>query len=196
MSTRGKALIIGDSISGGYTPHVARILDGKFAVALNGGVENVKRDSATLLANLESYLAADGDADVIHFNCGLHDITRARDAEGARVPLASYRDNLTAIVERLAATEKKLIWATTTPVIFERHRRKGFDRRQEDVEQYNAVAHEIMTAAGIPINDLHAAVVAAGTEECLQRGGVHMTDRASEMLGKIVAEAIQRRAQA
>ena len=193
MSTRGKALIIGDSISQDYTPHAARILDGEFAVAHNEG--NVG-NSAQLLANLGSYLAADGDADVIHFNCGLHDIVRDRDAEGARVSLASYRDNLTAIVERLAATEKKLIWATTTPVIFERHRHKGFDRRQEDVEQYNAVAHEIVTAAGIPINDLHAAVVAAGTEECLSEDGVHMTDQASEMLGKIVAEAIQRRAQA
>lgn len=183
----GKVLLIGDSISVAYTPYAAEALGGQVAVAHS---EGNAEDSRRVRERLDDWLAADADAAVVHFNCGLHDLKLPRDGRGHQVPLEAYMENLQEIVERLKASGRRLIWATTTPVIYERHRWKGFDRREEDVQAYNAAAAGIMTAHAIPINDLHEVVVRAGTEACLRDDGVHMTAEASRRLGRAVAEAV------
>jgi len=183
-----KVLIIGDSISMHYTPYVAKLLADRYAVAHNDGNAG---DSRNILRSLDAWLAADGDAELIHFNCGLHDIKIARDTGRHQVPIGEYRRNLTEIASTLKASGKKLIWATCTPVIFERHRqRKEFDRREDDVQAYNAAALEIVSAAGIAVDDLHEIICRAGAESCLDADGVHMTDKAGQLLGEAVAEAI------
>jgi len=182
-------LIIGDSISMGYTPHVKAELAGEFIVRHNEGNAG---DSRWLSEHLDEYLAECPDAAVIHFNCGLHDLKLPRDGSGHQVPLAEYRRKLGGIVGRLKASRAKLIWGRTTPVNDARHQAvKEFDRLQADVEAYNAAADEIMTAAGVAIDDLHAAVVEAGADECLREDGVHMTDAAYAALGARVAKAIR-----
>ena len=90
---------------------------------------------------------------VIHFNYGIHDITREKDGvvdpEGeVQVPIDEYERNLRKLVVRLSETGAKLVWLSTTaidpyPV-----------RRIEDVLAYNASADRVMAAAGIPVNDL------------------------------------------
>ena len=127
MQNEGKVLIIGDSISMGYTPHVQEMLSGRRSVVRNEGNAG---DSDNVLARLDEWLACDGDASLIHFNCGLHDIKTPREGGDNQVPLSRYKANLAAIVDRLVQTGKTLVWATTTPVIYERHLRKDFDRRQ------------------------------------------------------------------
>ena len=189
MPQRGKVLLIGDSISLGYLPQVASELAGEFVVRRNEGNAG---DSGRLLAGLDGFLAADGDADVVHFNCGLHDIKRLRDAGGPQVPLPEYRRNLPRIIRRLKRTGRKLIWASTTPVIYERHAAvKGFDRLEEDVVAYNHAAAEIVAAAGIPIDDLYAGIVSAGVAGCVGPDGVHMTEEGNAVLGKAVAAAVR-----
>ena len=189
MSPSGKVLIIGDSISIDYTPRVAEELAGELRVAHN---EGNAEDSRNLLANLDAYLAA--DAELVHFNCGLHDLKRL--GGGAyQVPLAAYRGNLRRIVDRLRATGRKLIWATTTPVIDERHAARGvdFDRCQADVEAYNAAAMEVVVAANIPVNDLHAVAGHAGPERLLGPDGVHFTPAGCGVLAGAVVAAIRGR---
>ena len=108
------------------------------------------------------------------------------------MPLVEYRDHLPRIVDRLKATARTLIWASTTPVIFERHAAaKDFDRREEDVVAYNAAAAEVMAAAGVETNDLYSAVMAAGPARCLGKDGVHFTDDGYAMLGQAVASSIR-----
>jgi len=65
-----KVLIIGDSISIGYTPPLTEMLRGKAEVVHNPGNAT---HSAYGLKNLDAWL---GDAkwDVIQFNHGLHDL--------------------------------------------------------------------------------------------------------------------------
>ena len=190
MPNQPKVLLIGDSISIGYEPYVSRALTGEFRVVHN---ESNGGDTTNVLANLEAYLLADGDAEIVHFNAGLHDIKRRRDEPGLQVPLEAYRRDLTEIVRRLKQTASRLIWATTTPVIYERHHaNKSFDRRPEDVSAYNAAAREIMDQAGIPVADLNAVVVAAGTEKLVCDDGVHMTDEGYRLLGDAVVEGIHK----
>src|SRR5436309_269245 len=67
-----RVLLIGDSISMGYTLPVRKLLDGKanvHRIPENGG------PTTTGLAQIDRWLG-DGKWDVIHFNWGLHDIKR------------------------------------------------------------------------------------------------------------------------
>ena len=188
MSGKPKVLLIGDSISMGYAPHVADLLAEAAEVAHNPGNAG---DTDNTAANLDAWLAEAG-ADVVHFNCGLHDIKVSRETHEHQVPLERYKANLGRIVERLKGDDAKLIWASTTPVMEDRHRAaKDFDRHNRDVDAYNAAAAGIVADAGIQINDLHAAASRVPLEGITTPDGVHFTDDGYRLLAQVVAECIR-----
>jgi len=184
-----RVLLIGDSISIGYTLPTRRLLDGKanvHRIPTNGG------PTTRGLQQLDGWL---GDArwDVIHFNFGLHDLKHA-DAKGGLVDaseaprlveLDAYRDNLRAIVRRLKATGATVIWCATTPVP---PGAKG--RVPGDEVAYNAAAAEVMAEEGVAINDLHA-FAAARLAEIGKPADVHYTPAGSEVLATQVASRIE-----
>ena len=111
-----------------------------------------------------------------------------------QVPIEEYAANLQEIVGRLRARAGIVIWARTTPVMDgQRVPTKPFDRFNRDVDAYNRVADRVMADLGVPSNDLHAAVLAAGIGRCLHSDGVHMTDEGNRVLAA-QATAIIRRA--
>lgn len=190
-----RVLLLGDSIRMGYSagpgyePFVRAALAGRAEVV---GPETNCEDSGNVLANLDRSL---GDAPwrVIHFNCGLHDLKRDLGAGVCKTPLDRYRDNLRAICARLRRTEAELVWATTTPVIYERHLTKGFDRREEDVLAYNRLALEVIREHGIQVNDLHAVALNAGVENVLCPDGVHFIEAGTRLLAEAVTGTIRTR---
>jgi hypothetical protein len=188
-----RVLLIGDSVSMWYTLPVRKLLDGK---------ANVHRPpvnchhSRQVLDELESYLG-DKPWDVIHLNCGGHDITYRINGDGAAtpppegkiaVPLDEYKANLRKIIKRLKQTKAKIVWAATTPM-GEAYIKKGF-RFEEDIVKYNAAAAEIMKEEGIPINDLYN--LAKPNADKLLKDGVHFTTEGSDVLAKAIVEAIQK----
>ena len=141
-----RVLIIGDSISLGYTPFVQKALSGKAEVVHAKG----NNDGTTLgLAKLDEWLGKE-PWDLIHFNWGLHDLKYIEGKQ--QVPLPEYEKNLTKLVQRLKKTGAMLIWCSTTPVP------EGCTppRTDADVVAYNAVAAKIMKANDIPTDDLYA----------------------------------------
>lgn len=144
-----KILIIGDSISIGYTPFVKTALAGKASVIHNEGNAAHTRNG---VANLNKWLG-ETKWDIIHFNFGLHDLKIMEDGKH-QVPLEEYAENLHAIVQRLKETKAKLIWASTTPVPAGK---VSPLRHAKDVPDYNAIATRIMQLEKIPINDLFKA---------------------------------------
>ena len=183
-----RILLIGDSISIGYTREVRR----RFA-----GRANVHRPPDNCgptifgLEQLDGWLGS-GRWDVIYFNFGLHDL-KFMDANGTYIipgpkdrPLASpaeYADNLRQIVVRLRRTGARLVFANTTPVP------DGTVGRVEGSERaYNATAEQVMRAAGVTINDLHAFATAHPN---LQRPhNVHFTQEGCAALADHVAATI------
>ena len=143
-----RVLLIGNSISMGYTLPVRRLLAGKINVhriPQNGG------PSKTGVANLEKWLG-DGRWDVIHFNHGIHDLKIMPDGK-RQVEPAEYEKNLRAIVARLQATGATLVFATTTPIPEgELKPARSFGR----VEEYNAIAGRVMQENGVRLDDLNA----------------------------------------
>lgn len=172
-----RVLLVGDSISIGYTAAVRAMLKGKANVhrAPDNGGSTLKG-----MAMISDWLG-DNKWDVIHFNWGLHDLRRnSRQATS----LQQYEMNLRDLVDRLARTGATLVWATTTPVP------DGtlWAEPGEEVN-YNAVAKKIMAKQGVCINDLHAAVLPRLRE--LQRpGDVHFTRQGTELLAQQVGVTI------
>ena len=182
--------LIGDSIRMHYQEYVRAALGNSahvWAPAENG------RDSRNVLAHLQEWVL-DRTPDIVHINCGLHDIKRPFDSTECAVPLHEYQEN---VREILSLIQRELptaivIWATTTPVNqVWHHLRKGFDRFEADVRAYNEAAVTVARSLRIPIDDLYTVVMAAGRDAYLMPDGVHFTDAGSAMLGQAVAEFIR-----
>ena len=187
-----RVLLIGDSISIGYTLPVRKLLEGK------ASVHRPRANCSSTgygLTNLASWLG-DSKWDVIHFNFGLHDAKLP--PEGIRhAPPDVYEKNLRAIVSRLKATGAKLIWATTTPVPT-----GGVlapDRRFGSVDQYNGIAKQVMAENGVAVDDLNAAATPRMNEILIRRTDaqgkvhwdLHYTPEGYALLAKQVAGSIE-----
>jgi lysophospholipase L1-like esterase/predicted GH43/DUF377 family glycosyl hydrolase len=188
-----RVLIIGDSISIGYTPHVKKALAGVAEVHRNPG--NAKH-SGYGLEMLDQWLG-DKKWEVIHFNHGLHDLKYVDDqgknvsteAEGhIQIPIEAYKKNLDTIVARLKKTKAHIIFATTTPYpdkVSAPLRKPGY------AEKYNEAALQVMKKHNIEVNDLHGHV-APLLEKYQQPNNVHFKKEGSAFLGGEVAEAISK----
>lgn len=186
-------MIIGDSISIGYTKQVADLLK---------DVANVQRpganrgDTTSGLKSLTRWLGTT-KWDVIHFNWGLHDLCYRNpesETQGHRdkvkgtlsVPLEQYEKNLETLVQQLEKTGAKLIWASTTLVP------EGEEGRfvGDDVK-YNAAARRVMEKHGIPIDDLHALTACFPAKYFSGKGNVHYTKKGYAKIAAQVAASIQ-----
>ena len=196
-----RAFLLGDSIctspgysfgSGGYAPLVvARLRDRGIAVDYHRASGWSTRHFLRLLAAGELPTGAD----IIHFNVGLHDIARKDDGHACAVPRDEYARNLRAIVEGLrAGPAVELVWASTTPVHDNRHRRaKRFIRRDADVRDYNRAAVAVMRELHVAEHDLYQAVVRAGVQEAIGPDGVHPTEAGRELLAAAVSDLVGER---
>jgi acyl-CoA thioesterase-1 len=183
-------LLIGDSIAQGYAPAAAEALEDVARVELigeNGG------DSANVASKLGEWLGA-AAWDVIHVNCGLDDMKYDLEMGLHQVPVERFEENVYRIVMRLQRdTRARLVWATITPVVEERHNEAGrdFRRFERDVELYNETALRVMRDAGVEVDDLYAFIVERGVEQMIGEDGVHLTPEASRIVGREVAGFIE-----
>ena len=177
-----RVLLIGDSISMGYTVPVREALKGKANV--HRPLTNCS-STGNGLNHLKTWLG-DKKWDVIHFNFGLHDAKLP--PEGVRhASPEQYEKNLTQLVKQLKATDARLIFATTTPVpnggIISPTRRFG------SVDQYNRVALAVMAANQVEVNDL-SALITPHLAKTQKPNDVHYTAEGSAILAQQVAEKI------
>jgi lysophospholipase L1-like esterase len=177
-----RVLLIGDSISIGYTPAVRELLKGKANVhrsPTNGG------PTSNGVKNIEAWLGKE-KWDVIHFNFGLHDLKVMPDGKH-QVEREQYEKNLGVILDRLQKTGAKLIWATTTPVP---EGTLNPPRNFGDVAEYNAVAARVMAAKQVAIDDLNAAVT-PDIKTLQKPHDVHYNAQGYRVLAAEVAKSIE-----
>lgn len=174
-----RVLLIGDSISMGYTVPVRKLLAGKanlHRIPTNGG------PTTNGIANLKKWLG-DGKWDVIHFNWGLHDLKLIDNKH--QVPIDEYEKNLRELVTQLKATNAKLIWCSTTPVP------DGASiRNKDDGPKYNAVAKKIMDEMQVPIDDLYEFALPQ-LDKIQLKENVHFSPAGSEVLAQQVVKSIE-----
>ncbi len=177
-----RVLIIGDSISMGYTQPVRDLLKGKanvHRIPQNGGPTKLG------MQKIEAWLGT-GKWDVIHFNWGIHDLKFMPDGK-RQVEPAEYEANLRALVAKMKATGAKLIWATITPIPSgELVPPRSFGQ----VAEYNAIALRVMKENGVAIDDLNAAITPQVAT--LQKPkDVHFSNEGSAFLAAEVAKSIE-----
>lgn len=189
-------LILGDSISIGYTRQVRDGLRGKANVIrpnTNCG------DTQMGLAGLKKWIGTN-HWDVIHFNWGLWDLCYRnpqsknqgqRDKVNGKLStsLVDYEKNLETLVLQLKATRATLIWASTTVVP-----EGEAGRFAGDEVKYNVAAERVMKKYGVLIDDLYATSKAL-SPECTKPGNVHYTSEGyAQLAAQVVAklsEALQ-----
>ena len=181
-------ILIGDSIRMGYQDRVKECVKDwaqVWAPQENG------RTTENVLEHLDEWIIA-RQPDMIHLNCGLHDLRKEFGATDAAVPLDVYTENIRTILNRIESEcQATLIWALTTPVNEAwHHENKNFDRFEADVRAYNAAATGVCEAWGVTTNDLYTVVNQAGRDKLLVKDGVHFNPKGRELLGDAVVDCI------
>ncbi len=169
-----RVLLIGDSVSRGYTLAVRHALAGR--VNVHRAPENCG-STANGVKKLDIWLG-DGKWDVIHFNFGIHD--------RAAKP-ADYEERLETIIARLQKTGAKLIWATTTPVPPDT---KDGPAATAAIVEKNAIAARVMQKHAIAMDDLFT-FITPHLAEAQNPKDVHFNNQGYELLGKQVAASIE-----
>lgn len=166
-----RVLLIGDSISRGYTLATRKAL---------ADVANVHRapencgPTANGLKKLPVWLG-EGKWDIIQFNFGIHD---------RKTPLADYEQRLESIATQLKATGARVVWASTTPAA------EGVkDTSNADLVARNEVAAKVMQKHGVAINDLYA-WIQPDLEKYQNPNDVHFSNAGYDRLAEQVATTI------
>jgi acyl-CoA thioesterase-1 len=187
------ALIIGDSISIGYTLPTRALLKGKVnlhRIPTNGG------PTTKGIAEIEKWLGKK-KWDLIHFNWGLHDLKyMGKDGTNlvpkekggvVQVPLAEYEKNLEKLVIRMKKSAKQIVWRNTTPIP------PGSKASYVgDSVKYNQAAARIMKKHGIPTLDLFTPSK-KNMKDWMRKADVHYYAHGSQALAELVAKDILNR---
>ncbi len=143
-----RVLLIGDSVTRGYSATVDKELAGKAYVARLATSRCV--GDPVLMAEVAAVLSGT-TFDVIHFNNGLHGVEAVSESEYAK-----FLPELLANIRKLAP-KAKLIWASSTPWHMAGNFAQ-FDPKNELVLGRNRIAAALMAKEGIPMDDLYTTV--------------------------------------
>eukprot|EP00928_Gymnodinium_smaydae_P000366 TRINITY_DN10141_c0_g1_i1.p1 TRINITY_DN10141_c0_g1~~TRINITY_DN10141_c0_g1_i1.p1 ORF type:complete len:354 (-),score=45.45 TRINITY_DN10141_c0_g1_i1:186-1193(-) len=160
--TKKLVLVMGDSVSIGYTPALASQLADVAHVThspypTDGGVEETKYGARCIDYLLRAPSGTPIEPDLIVFNWGLHNAlsgnkTGTKYIDGNYGPPTEYAPYLKPIMERVRKAAPKVLFALTTP-----------DLCNADIDQIvvtlNQQAISIAKDAGVPILDLYAPIV-------------------------------------
>ncbi len=200
IAKQPRVLILGDSISIGYTPFVKEMLKDAALVArpmiTHKNAENCAGTKKGIERVDEWLEIGGGKWDVIHFNFGLHDLKHVdpetgrnsnRPQDPPQSPPAAYEKQLREIVAKLKKTGSTLVFATTTPVP------SGGVRPYRDVDApstYNEIALRVMSENNIDVNDLFS-LVDSRQDELMRPVNVHFKPEGSRVLAERVAAKIR-----
>lgn len=178
-----RVLLIGDSISIGYTLPVRAKLKGKanvHRIPQNGGATEIGLEKMT------EWLGW-GKWDVIHFNFGLHDAKYASETT-LRATREQYIDHLRKLIAQMKATGARLVFATTTPVP-----NGGVlspTRKFDSIEARNELAVALMRESGVAVDDLYSVALPI-MEKHGRPKDLHFAPEGYEILATAVAASIE-----
>ena len=169
INERKKIVVIGDSISLGYGPHLKEILKDEFDYA----TKNTNADAGNLdfptgpnggdsqmVLNYLRTVQADKNfrADLMLLNCGLHDIKSDRKTAKVVFDSKQYALNLDTIFRLMRKMKLPVIWVKTTPVNDSIHNSKniGFYRYNKDVVRYNQISDSLCQKYKVTVIDLYS----------------------------------------
>lgn len=189
VDKKPKILIIGDSISIGYTPYVKAALADSAIIEHNVG--NAQH-TGNGLQHIKEWLG-DEDWDIIQFNWGLWDLCYRhpdskeyghRDKINGKVTytVEEYASNLDSIATLIKQkTHAKLIFVTTTYVP-----KNEPGRYESEVQKYNNAAKQVMKKHAVIVNDIYDASIPIHNKYGLGSNNVHYKEEGYKKLGKLI----------
>ena len=189
-----RILIIGDSISIGYTPFTRENLTEKATIFHNSG--NAQH-SGTGLKKIDDWIGNE-KWDIVQFNWGLWDLCYRhpdskvqgnRDKENGKITytIDEYASNLDSIVTILKTkTEAKLIFITTTYVPEDEA-----GRFKNDAIRYNNAAKKIMKKHSIIVNDIYEQSIPIHQKFGKGLDDVHYSNQGYEKLSELVTKFLK-----
>lgn len=194
-----RVLLIGDSISMGYTKDVCDMLK---------GIANVDRPpincmhSTYVAENIKDWLG-DGKWDIVHFNAGIWDchyidknnnivfnkrgdaVNDSSEEKRIRTSLKEYEKNLQIIVDAVVSAGAIPIFATTTTVP------RWNEKQRAHLRSLNEVAKNLMFYKQVQVNDLYNYSF-PNLKEWQADDQAHFTAFGNKQLAKKVAEEIRK----
>ena len=158
-----RVMIFGDELFAPAAADIAKTFKGKAVVVHVKIPDDLPPTTASALAAFDRIVGKE-KWDVIHFSFGLGDLVhrapgmksfRVMSKRAGGIPTTSadeYEKNLDALVQKLAKTGARLVWASTPPITSAS--REFFVPGNEVA--YNQRAAAVMARHGVPVNDLHA----------------------------------------
>ena len=189
-----RILIIGDSISIGYTPYVKEYFEGKAIVEHNPGNAG---DTGRGLKNIRDYIG-DGRWDIIVFNWGLWDLCYRhpkselygnRDKVNGTITFSvdEYRSNLDSIVQILKSdTDARLIFVTTSYVP-----ENEAGRFKKDPKIYNKAAKKVMRDHSVPVYDIYKKTRFIHKSYGVGKDDVHYTEKGNQLLAELIIDQLE-----
>ena len=188
-----RILIIGDSISIGYTPYLKESLKKKADVFHNPG--NAQH-TGTGLEKIDKWIG-DENWDIIQFNWGLWDLCYRhpdskvqgnRDKVNGKITytLDEYASNLDSIVTLLKSkTKARLIFVTTTYVPD-----NEAGRFKNDAIRYNDAAKKIMEKHSVIVNDIYEHSISIHQKFGKGSDDVHYSEQGYKRLSELVTNSL------
>ena len=198
VNDKPKILIIGDSISIGYTPFVKKYFSDRALVLHNTG--NAEH-TGTGLSKIEEWLGKE-DWEIIQFNWGLWDLcyrhpeskeygNRDKINGKPEFSLDQYASNLDSLVTIIKkSTNAKLIFVTTTYVPKEEP-----GRYESDVQKYNDAAKKVMNKHSVMVNDIYEESITIHRDFGIGSNDVHYNKQGYEKLGELIADFLEKQIQ-
>lgn len=186
-------LVIGDSISIGYTPYIKRQM--LFTANVKHIGENA-RYSTYGVGRLDAWLEG-RNPDIILFNWGLWDLVyRLPTDQGygeknkmngfQQTNIYEYEKNLESILYRLKETQARLIFVTTTYVPIEEP-----GMYTADVIKYNRVAKKVMERNKVEVIDIYLISKKTHLRYGVGLNNVHYTKRGYRELGVYISDILR-----
>ena len=188
-------LIIGDSISIGYTPFVKENLVDKADVFHNEGNAQHTRNG---LDKIEKWIG-DGAWDIIQINWGLWDLcyrnsnltgVASRDKVNGELinSVNDYAKNLDALIKLIRRkSDAKIIFVTTT---FVPENEPG--RFSDDAIKYNKAAKEVMIKNNVLVNDIFEPSILIHEKLGKGEADVHFTKEGYKALGVLITSFLEK----
>jgi len=187
-------LIVGDSISLGYTPFTKKHFLEKANITHNKG--NAQH-SGYGLEHIEEWIG-DKNWDIVQFNWGLWDLCYRhpdskvqgnRDKEHGDITFTpeEYAANLDAIITIIKKkTDAKLIFVTTSYVP-----KEEAGRYEADAIKYNDVAKKVMKKHGVAVNDIYEESIAIHNTYGNGSDNVHYKPEGYKKLSELIIDYLE-----
>ena len=188
-----RILIIGDSISGHYLYGVRERMRGKANVIGEASMRDnswhkmgprfYRSDWASKGDGLRSFLAERSPFDIVHFNNGIHNFSRAN--PGDEKP---YAEQLRKVVATIRESGAVCLFANSTGTIGDNVIPTA-PRYLANCRAFNAAAEAVMRELRVPVTDIYG-LIQPRIKDLISSDLIHTNKEADEMMADLIAKRL------